>query len=146
MITWSKFLTIDCIKQVLANLEFKLSKTLEKFKPARGGGGGGSLSESIRCIFMKLLNMAARICFHVTVYVVLLNLICNMTIFLKKLSFGPSSTPYVYPGDQTKSFKLKYHLICFISIVPLRKRSGRELDSRPRAAGSSLTGGTMLCP
>ena len=41
MITWSKFLTIDCIKQVLANLEFKLSKTLEKFKPARGGGGGG---------------------------------------------------------------------------------------------------------
>ena len=32
---------MDCIEPVLANLEFKLSKNLEKFKSARGGGGGG---------------------------------------------------------------------------------------------------------
>ena len=95
---------------------------------------------------MKLLNMAQHISFHVTVYVVLLNLKCNMAIFGKKLNFGPSSTPYVLPGGQAKGLKLKSHLVCFISIVPLREHSGRELDSRPRAAGLSLTGVTALCP
>ena len=37
----------------------------------------------------------------------------------KKLNLGLSSTPYVHPGDQIKGVKLKSHLICFISIVPL---------------------------
>ena len=53
---------------------------------------------------MKLLNMAAHICFHVTVYIVPLNLICNMTIFQKKLNFGLSSTSNVHPGDQARAF------------------------------------------
>ena len=37
----------------------------------------------------------------------------------KKLNFGLSPTLYVHTGDQTKSFKLKSHLICSIFIVPL---------------------------
>ena len=82
---------------------------------------------------MKLLNMAAHICFHVTVYVVPLNLICNMTIFGKKLNLGLSSTPYVHPEDQSKGVKLKSHLICFISFVPLPAkwldRFGKNIDN-----------------
>ena len=82
---------------------------------------------------MKLLNMAAYICFHVTVYVVPLNLICNMTLFRKKLNFDRSSTPYVHPGDQTKGITLKSLLICFISIVPLPAkrldRFGKSIDN-----------------
>ena len=43
----------------------------------------------------------------------------------KKLNFGLTSTPYVHPGDQTKGVKLRSHLICFITFVPL---SAKRLD------------------
>ena len=51
----------------------------------------------------------------------------------KKLNFGLSSTPLCSHGDQTKSVKLKSHLICFISIVPLPAkrldRFGKKFDN-----------------
>ena len=51
----------------------------------------------------------------------------------KKLNFGLSSTPYVHPGNQTKGVKLKSHIICFISIVPLTAkrldRFGKNIDN-----------------
>ena len=51
----------------------------------------------------------------------------------KKLNLGLSSTPYVHPEDQTKGVKLKSHLICFISFVPLPAkwldRFGKNIDN-----------------
>ena len=46
------------------------------------------------------------------------NLICNI-FNLKKLIFGPVSTPEVNPGYRIQASKLKFHLICFISTVSL---------------------------
>ena len=66
---------MDCINPVLVNLDFKLSKNLYKFKPARRG----LFKRKDKVIFSELSNMAAYICFHVTEHVVPLNLICNMT-------------------------------------------------------------------
>ena len=51
----------------------------------------------------------------------------------KKLNFGLNSTPFVHPGDQTNGVKLKSHLICFISFVPLPDkrldRFGKNTDN-----------------
>ena len=51
----------------------------------------------------------------------------------KILNFGLSITAYVHPGDQTKGFKLKSHLICIISIFPLPakrlNRFGKDIDN-----------------
>ena len=51
----------------------------------------------------------------------------------KKSNFGLRPTPYVHPGDQSRGVKLKSHLICFISIVPLPakrlNRFGKNIDN-----------------
>ena len=80
---------------------------------------------------MKLLNMAAHIFFHVTVYVVHLNLICNMTIF-RKLNFLPQLYPLNSPVGSNQGLLTKIPLLCFISIIPLPAkpldRFGKNID------------------
>ena len=45
---------------------------------------------------MKLLNMAAHICLHVTIYVVPLNLICNTVLdSSKSVNTSPAATVYI---------------------------------------------------
>ena len=65
---------------------------------------------------MKLLNMAAHICFHITVYVVPLNLICNMNI---QVEFLPQLYPLCSLGGSNQGLQTKIPLLCFVSCVPL---------------------------
>ena len=68
---------------------------------------------------MELLNMAAHICFHVTVYVVPLNLMCNIDHIPKKLNFVPQLYPLCSPRGSNQGLQTKIPLIGFISIIPL---------------------------
>ena len=60
-----------------------------------------------------------NICYHVTASVVSFNLICNMTIFWKSLILASAPPPKSTKGAPNQAFKLKSHLICFISIAAL---------------------------
>ena len=67
---------------------------------------------------MKLLNMAAHICFRVTV--------CRSLEFdmqhdyiPKKLNFVPQLYPLCSPRGSNQSLQTKIPLICFMSIIPL---------------------------
>ena len=60
-----------------------------------------------------------NICYQFAACVIPFNLICNMTIFWKKLNFGLCLTPLVHPGDRTQAFELKSRLIWFIYIILL---------------------------
>ena len=60
-----------------------------------------------------------NICYHVAASVVSFNLICNMTIFWKSLILTTAPPPKSTQQAQTQAFKLKFHLICFISIAAL---------------------------
>ena len=69
---------------------------------------------------MKLLNMAAHICFNVTVYVVRMNLIIMQHDHIpKKLNFVPQLYPLCSPRESNQGLQTKIPLICFISIIPL---------------------------
>ena len=56
--------------------------------------------------------------YHVAAYFVSFNLICNLTIFRKSLLLASAPPTKSTPGDRTQAFKIKSHLICFISIAP----------------------------
>ena len=52
-------------------------------------------------------------------------MICNITIFQKKIGLGP--TPRSIQGDRTQALNLKSHLIFFISIAPLPAKFQRKI-------------------
>ena len=60
-----------------------------------------------------------NICYHVAASVVSFNLICNMTIFWKSLILTSASPTKSTQQARTQAFKLKFCLICFISIAAL---------------------------
>ena len=60
-----------------------------------------------------------NICYHVADSVVSFNLICNMTIFWKSLILASATPLKSTQRTRTQAFKLKSHLICFISIAAL---------------------------
>ena len=59
-----------------------------------------------------------NISYHVAASIVSFNLICNMTIFWKKIRPRPPN-PKSTSGARTQAFRLKSHLIHFISIAAL---------------------------
>ena len=70
-----------------------------------------------------------NICYHVAASVFSFNLICNKTIFWKSLILASAAPPKSTQRTQTQAFKLKSHLICFISIdaLPACKISAKML-------------------
>ena len=81
---------------------------------------------------MKLLNMAAHICFHVTV--------CRSLEFdmqhdhiPKRLDFVPQLYPLCSPRGSNQGLQTKIPLICFMSIIPLPAerldRFGKNIDN-----------------
>ena len=70
-------------------------------------------------------------CYHVAASVVSFNLICNMTIFWKSLILASAPPPKSTQRNQTQAFKLKSHLICFISIasLPACKISAKNINN-----------------
>ena len=79
---------MDCIKPVLANLEFKLSKNLEKFKPARG-----EFKRKDKVIFYETLVYGRA--YLLPCYCIRRSLEFDMQLghIPKKLNFGLSSIP-----------------------------------------------------
>ena len=86
---------MDCIKPVLANTEFKSSKNLVKFKPARG-----SFKQKDKVYFYETLEYDST--YLLPCYCMRLSLEFDMQHdhILKRLNFGLSYTSYVQPGDQ----------------------------------------------
>ena len=72
-----------------------------------------------------------NICYHVAASVVSFNLICNMTIFWKSLILASAPLPKSTQGARNQAFKLKSHLICFISIaaLPACKISAKNINN-----------------
>ena len=72
-----------------------------------------------------------NICYHVAAVVVIFNLICNMTIFWKSLILASAPPPKSTQGARNWAFKLKSHLICFISIaaLPACKISAKNINN-----------------
>ena len=72
-----------------------------------------------------------NICYHVAASVVSFNLICNMTIFCKSLILASAPPPKSTKGAHNQAFKLKSHLICFISIaaLPAYKISAKNINN-----------------
>ena len=72
-----------------------------------------------------------NICYHVAASIVSFNLICNMTIFWKSLNLASAPPPKSTQWTQTQAFKLKSHLICFISIaaLPVCKISAKNINN-----------------
>ena len=60
-----------------------------------------------------------NICYHFAACVVSFNLMCNMTIFQKRLILVSVPPPKSTLEDRTKTFKLKSPLIRFVSIAAL---------------------------
>ena len=72
-----------------------------------------------------------NICYYVAASVVSFNLICYMTIFWKSLILASAPPPKSTQQTQTQAFKLKFRLLCFISIaaLPACKISAKNIDN-----------------
>ena len=73
-----------------------------------------------------------NICYHVAASVVSFNLTCNMTIFWKSLILASAPPRKCTQRTLTQAFKLKFRLICFISIIALPSCiiSVKNIDNR----------------
>ena len=69
--------------------------------------------------------------YNVAASIVSYNLIYNMTIFWKSLILASAPPPKSAQRTRTQAFKLKFHLICFISIavLPACKISAKNINN-----------------